>query len=418
MAAGILTSSAVWAQTTVLRAGRMIDLNTGRIVSPASIVVSNGYITGVNPSTVPTGASVIDLGDTTLLPGFIDMHVHVVGAEVNFRANIFGEEPAEAALRSTVGARKMLMAGFTTVRDLGQTQYTKDLLAVALSKASDAGWIDAPRIITAGHIITISGGHGDPEMFTRIATSLVEPGPEYGVINSPDDAIKATRFQLKHGAKVIKIAATAGVLSMEDSAGAQQMSDSEMKAVIEEATRHGVKVAAHAHGTEGIIAAIRAGVASIEHGSMIDDEGIRLMKGHGTYLVPTLALNATVDFNSLPPIVRRKADYVLPLARTNLRKAAQGGVNIALGTDAPNVPFGENAKEFTAMVEIAGLTPMESLRAGTTNAAALLGTTDRGELAVGKFADIVAVAGNPLEDIRATEKVLFVMKGGKVYRRP
>jgi imidazolonepropionase-like amidohydrolase len=312
----------------------------------------------------------------------------------------------------------MLMAGFTTVRDLGQVQYSKDLLAVALSKASDAGWIDAPRIVTAGHLITIAGGHGDLEMFTKIATSLVDAGPEYGVINSPNDAVKATRFQLKHGAKVIKIAATAGVVSMEDSVGAQQMSDAEIKAVVEEATRHGVKVAAHAHGTEGILAAIKAGVASIEHGSMIDDEGIRLMIERGAYLVPTLALGATLDLNSLPPLVRRKADYVLPLARRNISKAAQAGVKIALGTDAPLVPFGENAKEFTAMVEIAGLTPLESLRAGTVNAADLLGTTDRGELAAGRLADIAAVAGNPLEDIRATEKVVFVMKGGKVYRRP
>ena len=221
-----------------------------------------------------------------------------------------------------------------------------------------------------------------------------------------------------HGAKVIKIVATAGVLSTEDSVGAQQMSDAEMKAVVEEATRHGVKVAAHAHGTEGIIAAIKAGVASIEHGSMIDDTGIRLMKERGTYLVPTLALGATIDFNSLPPVVRKKADYVLPLARTNVRKAAQAGVKIALGTDAPLVPFGENAKEFTAMVDIAGMTPIESLRAGTLNAADLLGTPDRGELASGKLADIVAVTGNPLEDIHATERVVFVMKGGKIYRRP
>jgi len=410
--------SAASAQTTVLRARRMVDVQTGRIVSPASVVVSNGYITEVNPATTPAGASVIDLGDTTLLPGFIDMHVHVLVNEGNYRADVFGEEPAEAVLRSAVSAHKMLMAGFTTVRDLGQLQYTKDLLAVALSKASDAGWIDAPRIFSAGHLITISGGHGDPEMFTKIDTSLVDSGPEYGVINSPDDAVKAARFQLKHGAKLIKIAATAGVLSMEDSVGAQQMSDAEMKAVVEEANRHGVKVAAHAHGTQGIIAAIKAGVASIEHGSMIDDEGIRLMKERGTYLVPTLALSATMDLNSLPPIVRRKADYVLPLARTNIRKAAQAGVKIALGTDAPLVPFGENAKEFVAMVDIAGLAPLESLRAGTVNAADLLGTGDRGELAVGKLADIVAVTGNPLEDIRATEKVVFVMKGGRVYRRP
>jgi len=411
-----LTSAA--AQTTVLRAQRMLDVRSGRMVSPASIVVSNDSIAAVNPASVPAGASVVDLGDVTLLPGFIDAHVHMLVSDGSrYRADIFGETGADAVLRSGVSARKMLMAGVTTVRDLGQLHLTKDLLAVSMARASDAGWIDAPRIIAAGHAISITGGHIDPEMHAKIATGLLELGPEYGVADGVDEVVKATRFQIKHGAKVIKISATAGVLSLEDSVGAQQLSDAEMRAVVEEAGRHGIKVAAHAHGTQGIIAAVKAGVASIEHGSLPDDEGIRLMKENGTYLVPTTALVDTIDMASLPPLVRKKAEYALPYAQASLRKAAQAGVKIALGTDAPLVPFGENAKEFVAMAA-RGLSPLESLRAGTMNAADLLGVPDRGELAAGKLADIVAVAGDPLEDIRATEKVVFVMKGGRVYRRP
>lgn len=416
----ILTASPFFGQTTIVRAQRMVDVRSGRIVSPAAIVVSNEYINAINPAALPPAATIIDLGDCTLVPGFIDMHVHLMpsGASPQYKTNIFGDEPAEAVLRASLSARKILMAGFTTVRDLGQLLYTKDLLAVALSKASDEGWIEAPRIFAAGHSVTISGGHADPEMLSKIASGLVPSGPDHGVINSADDAVRAVRFQLKHGARVIKIVATAGVMSMEETVGAQQMSDAEMKAAVEVASRAGIRVAAHAHGAEGISAALKAGVTSIEHGSMIDEEGIRLMKARGAFLVPTLALSGTVNLEALSPTVRKKAEYIFPLAAANIRKAAQAGVKIALGTDAPNVPFGENAKEFSALVKIAGLTPAESLRAGTINAADLLGTPDRGELAVGKLADIVAVAGNPLEDIRATEKVVFVMKGGKVYRRP
>ncbi len=406
------------AQTTVLRAQRMLDVRGGRILSPASLVVSSGYISAVNPPAIPAGAAVIDLGNVTLLPGFIDAHVHLLLRDaVGFRGDIAGESASEAVLRSAPNARKMLMAGFTTVRDLGQLQLTRELLAVSLARASDAGWIDAPRVFACGHGISISGGHMDPEMGTRIAPGLVQLGPEYGIADSVDEAVKAVRYQIKHGAKVIKIAATAGVMSLEGSVGAQQMSDQEMRAVVEEASRHGIKVAAHAHGVEGIVAAIKAGVASIEHGSMLTDEAIRLMKERGVYLVPTTYLGDTLDLSALPKVVREKADYALPLARASLRKAALAGVKIALGTDAPLVPFGDNAKEFGAMVD-RGLSTLESLRAGTVNAADLLGVSDRGELTAGKFADIVAVAGDPLADIHATEKVVFVMKGGKIYRQP
>ncbi|MBI2687793.1 MAG: amidohydrolase family protein [Acidobacteria bacterium] len=406
------------AQTTVIKAQRMLDMQSGRIISPATLVVTGTVITAVNPAISPTGATVIDLGDTTLLPGFIDMHVHVLltGA-ARYRADIVADTPADAVLRASVNARKILMAGFTTIRELGQIHPTKDLLAVSLANAGDAGWIDAPRIIAAGHAISVSGGHIDPEMHARVMPGLFRLGPEEGIADGADEAVKATRLQIKKGARVIKISATAGVMSLEATVGAQQMTEAEMKAVVDEAARHGVKVAAHAHGTEGIIAAIKTGVASIEHGSMLNDEAIRLMKERGTYLVPTTHLADTIDFSALPPAVKQKGDYVLPLARANLSKAIKAGVKIALGTDAPLVPFGQNAKEFGAMVD-RGLSPLDSLRAGTSNAADLLGLTDRGQLTQGKLADIVAVPGNPLENIRATENVVFVMKGGKIYCRP
>jgi imidazolonepropionase-like amidohydrolase len=407
------------AQTTVVRAARMLDVRSGRIVSPAVIVVTGGNITAVNPATPPAGAAVVDLGDVTLMPGFIDMHVHLTirDGSSSYRADIVDETGPDAVLRSSISARKILLAGFTTVRDLAQLHLTKDLLAVSLARASDAGWIDAPRIVACGHAITITGGHIDPEMHAGISTALFNLGPEYGIADGVDEVVKAVRYQIKHGAKVIKLGATAGVLSLEDSVGAQQMSEAEMRAAVEEASRHGLKVAAHAHGIDGIRAAVRAGVASIEHGSMIDDEAIRMMKERGTYLVPTTALTDTMDLAMLPPPVRKKAEDILPKARANLRKAAQAGVKIALGTDSPLVPFGENGKEFAAMAD-RGLPVIDSLRAGTMNAAELLGVSDRGELMAGKLADIVAVPGNPLENIRVTENVVFVMKGGKVYRKP
>jgi imidazolonepropionase-like amidohydrolase len=413
----VLSIATASAQTTVVRAQRMLDVRSGRIVSPAVLVVSGNVIQAVNPATTPSDAAVLELGNVTLLPGFIDTHVHTLLRANGYRADILAETGAEAVLRSSVDARKMLLAGFTTVRDMGQLHVTPDLLTVAMARASDAGWIDAPRIVAAGHAISITGGHIDPGMHAGVTSSLLQLGPELGVADGVDEVVKAVRFQIKRGAGVIKISATAGVLSLEEAVGAQQMTEAEMRAAVDEAARHGLKVAAHAHGTDGILAAVRAGVASIEHGSLIDDSAIRLMKERGTYLVPTTALADTLDLASLPPVVRRKAETVLPQARVNLRKAVQAGVKIALGTDAPLVPFGENAKEFSAMTD-RGLSAIDALRAGTVNAANLLGVDDRGELAVGKLADVVAVQGNPLENIRATEQVVFVMKGGKVYRTP
>ena len=389
---------------TAISAARLLDVRTGQLRTPGLIVVQNGLITQVG-GTAPAGATRIDLGDATLLPGFIDAHVHLTGEIApGFDQLPVKEMDMDAALRGVPFARRTLEAGFTTVRNVGSMGFGD----LALMRAVDRGDIVGPRIIPAGHAIGVTGGHCD---VTGYAPGILDQGPESGVADGADEMVAAVRYQLKHGAKVIKICATAGVLSFEESVGAQQMSDAELRAVVEEAARHGVRVAAHAHGTAGIKAAVRAGVASIEHGSILDDEAIALMKEHGTFLVATRALAPLINMNALPPLLRRKAEHVIPIADSSFRRAVAAGVRIALGTDAAVMPHGLNAREFNAMVD-AGMQPIDALRAGTLNGAELLGTPDRGELAVGKLADIVAVPGNPLQDISATSRPVMVMKGG------
>jgi imidazolonepropionase-like amidohydrolase len=395
---------------TVIRAARMLDVSTGNIVQNPVITVTGDRITSVTSSTAPTGARVIDLGDVTLLPGLIDAHTHVTGnLEAGSYVRAARETDADVTVRGVRNLRLMLQSGFTTVRDVGSAGFAD----VALMRASEAGWIDAPRIIPAGHSIGITGGHCDE---TGWRPGVLEGSPLTGIADGPDEVIEAVRQQLKYGAKVIKICATAGVLSFEESVGAQQLSDAEMRAIVEEAGRHGVKVAAHAHGTQGIIAAVRAGVASIEHGSMLDDEGIRLMKQRGTYLVPTTYLADSIDLRILPPLLRSKAESILPVAKANVTRAIRAGVKIAFGTDAAVIPHEHAIREFKTLVD-RGMTALGAIQAGTINAADLLGTADRGRLAPGLLADIVAVPGNPLSDIRALERATFVMKGGRVYKR-
>lgn len=397
-------------QVIVLRAARMLDVQTGRIVSPAVVVIEKDRIKSVNPTTVPPG-QVIDLGNLTLLPGFIDMHTHLsFDIEGAWLHRPVTDTAGDNALRGARNARNTLLAGFTTVRDVGSS----DFVDVALMRATDQDFIPGPRIFPSGHSIGITGGHCDT---TGYIPGVLEQRPETGVADGPDAVLKAVRYQIKHGAKVIKICATAGVLSMEGPAGAQQLSETEMRTIVEEAARHGLKVAAHAHGTEGIIAAVRAGVASIEHGSMLNDEAIRLMKERGTYLVPTNYLTQAIRLDVLPPAIRAKSDYIIPRAQESLRLAIRSGVKIAFGTDAAVIPHGQNAKEFGVLVE-RGMTPIEAIRTATVNAADLLGVNDRGNIAPGLLADLVAVPGNPLENIRVLEDVRFVMKGGQVYKRP
>jgi imidazolonepropionase-like amidohydrolase len=299
------------------------------------------------------------------------------------------------------------MAGFTTVRDFGGAA------TVALGKAVERGDVLAPHVIPSRNMIGITGGHCDA---TGYAPGVLEGGVQGGIADGPWQAIEAVRYQIKHGAQVIKICATAGVLSLEGPVGAQQFSFEELKAIVDEASRHGIKVAAHAHGTDGIKAAIRAGVASIEHGSLLDDEAIALMKEKGTWLVPTTYLTERINLPVLPAPIRAKAEYILPLARESLKKAIAAKVKIAFGTDAAVYPHGENAHEFASYVRY-GMSNIEAIRTATIYDAELFGKTDRGVIAAGKLADIIAVDGNPLTDINAMQKVSFVMFGGNVVKQ-
>ncbi len=402
-------------EVTVIRAAALLDVNSGELMEDVVVVIEDETIAAINPAEIPESANIINLPDMTLLPGFMDAHVHLAISDSNFHPLIMTENGASGALRAAESARQTLLGGFTTVRDLGQVNPSLDLILVSLNDAISKGQVIGPDVIAAGHTIGITGGHADPTM--GVAEGRFEQDWRYGIADSVDEARKATRYQIKHGARVIKISATAGVLSLEKSVGAQQMTDEEIAAVVEEAARHDIKVAAHAHGTVGIKAAVRAGVASIEHGSIIDREAMSMMKKKGTYLVPTTGLLDTIELDRLPEIMQAKANYVLPLAAANLSEAIERGVPIALGTDAPLVPHGENAYEFEVMVK-RGMTPLQSLQAGTINTADLFGLSDRGELKEGLRADIVAVPGNPLEDISLTRRVGFVMKAGVVYRHP
>jgi imidazolonepropionase-like amidohydrolase len=382
----------------------MLDVTTGRMLRDVSVVVTGDRITAVNPATPPAGARVMDLGDVTLMPGFIDLHTHLSG---EIGANSFVEPVLEtnvdAAYKATRHARTTVMAGFTTVRDFGGE------ITVALGRAVDRQDVVGPRVIPSRNALGITGGHCD---VTGFAPGILEQSPKEGVADGPWEVVEAVRYQIKHGAQVIKTCATAGVLSLEGPVGAQQYTYEELKAMVDEASRHGVKVAAHAHGVEGIKAAVRAGVASIEHGSVLDDEAIALMKQHGTYLVPTAYLRERINMAVLPPLVRRKAESVLPLAEAGNKKAIAAGVKIAFGTDAAVYPHGENAKEFAVYVRL-GMTPLAALQSATSVAADVLGRDDRGVIAVGKLADLIAVPGDPLLDITATERVHWVMQGGR-----
>jgi imidazolonepropionase-like amidohydrolase len=402
---------AATAQAVVLRSKGVLDVEAGKMIEPGIVVIEGNHIRAINPAQLPAGAQTIDLGDLTLVPGLIDMHTHLTDdIEGDWTNRAVKETAADFALRGARNAKRTLEAGFTTVRDLGAAGFSD----IALMNAIDKDFVEGPRMFPAAHAVSITGGHCD---VTGFAPGVAEVGPEAGVADGREAILRAVRYQIKHGAKVIKICATAGVLSFEGPVGAQQLSEDEMRAAVEEATRHGLKVAAHAHGTDGIIAAVKAGVASIEHGSMLNDEAIQLMKQRGTYLVPTAYVGKGIDMNALPAPIRAKAEYVLPLARESLRKAILAGVKIAFGTDAAVFPHGLNAREFAVYVE-RGMSPADAIRTATVNATDLLGVKDRGRIAPGMLADIIAVAGNPLDNVRVLEDVRFVMKDGKVYKKP
>ncbi|MBJ7313146.1 amidohydrolase family protein [Rugamonas sp. CCM 8940] len=395
-----------------IKAAHMLDVRSGATLEQAVVLIDGERITAAGSRlAIPAGASVIDLGDKTLLPGLIDMHTHLTGNPEDAGYAAVAISVPRSALTGARNARRTLEAGFTSVRNVGAEGYAD----IALRDAINAGDLPGPRIAASGPALGISGGHCDDTMHA----------PEYkisaeGVADGVDEVIKRTRQVIKYGADVIKICATGGVLSFGDDPRASQYTIEEMKAIVAEAHRLGRKVAAHAHGGDGIRLAVLAGVDSIEHGSYIDDEGIKLMKEHKTWLVPTLYLGDWLIENAeairLPKPLLEKAKTVLPMARVNIGRAIQQGVPVAFGTDSAVYPHGLNGREFAVYVKL-GMTPLQAIRSATVNASQLMGWADKiGSIEAGKLADLIAVDGDPLKDVRQLENVRWVMKGGVVAK--
>lgn len=400
-----------------LRAAGLLDVDSGEIVRPGILRIDGDRIAGVGGAARADTDEVIDLGDAILLPGLMDMEVNLLmgGRGETGLASSVKDDPALRMLRAVGNARRTLRAGFTTVRNLGLFVKTGGyLLDVALGKAIDQGWIEGPRIVPAGHAITPTGGHLDPTMFSAFAPDVLKLTLEEGIANGVDEVRKAVRYQIKHGAQLIKICVSGGVMSLTGAPGAQHYSDEELRAIVDEAHRRGLKVAAHTHGADAVKHAVAAGIDCIEHGFLIDDETIELMVEANTWLVPTTRLADAMDVSKADPALQAKAAEMFPKARASVRAAYEAGVRIAVGTDAPAIPHGRNADELVALVE-RGLTPADVLRAATVNAADLIDAPDRGRLAEGLLADVIAVPGDPLRDITVTQDVRFVMKGGKVH---
>lgn len=410
---------------TVLRAARWLDIDAGVVRSPAVVVIEDGRITTINPEApVEDFAEEIDLGDVTLLPGLMDMELNLLiggpGNPDGLPTPMHGvqDDPAYRTLRAAVNARTTLEAGFTTVRNLGLMVKTGGyLLDVALQRAIDQGWHAGPRIYPAGHAVTPYGGHLDPTVFQRLAPGVMPLSVAEGIANGVPDVTACVRYQIRHGAKLIKVSASGGVMSHSTSPGAQQYSDAELTAIADEAHRAGRRVAAHAIGDNAIRACIRAGIDCIEHGFLASDATLEMMVEHGTFLVSTTYLTDAMAVDRIAPELRKKAAEVFPRAKAMLPRAIEAGVRIACGTDAPAIPHGQNAKELAALVA-RGMTPLQALRAATTTSAELIDAGDElGRLAPGYRADIIAVPGDPTRDIGTTADVRFVMKDGRVYKR-
>ena len=404
---------------TLIHAGRMIDGKTEIAFSEMTIRVHGTEIKAIENGFTSAGPDdfVIDLKTNTVMPGLMDMHVHLTGEySRDSRLNRFITNEADYAIDATMYAKRTLDAGFTVVRNLGDAFN----VTVALREAIADGDVPGPRIFTAAKGMGTTGGHADPT--NGWADHIVgDPGPKQGVINGPDDARKGVRQRYKDGADWIKITATGGVLSVARSGQNPQFTDEELGAVIETASDYGMRVAAHAHGTEGMKRAVIAGVASIEHGTFMDEEVMQLMKKNGTYYVPTILAGAWVAEKAkidgfFPDLVRPKAAAIGPVIKSTFAAAYKAGVPIVFGTDSGVSAHGDNAQEFALMVE-GGMPPMVAIQAATSVAAKFLGIDDtNGSLEAGKQADIVAVPGNPLDDITAMQRVNFVMKAGEIYR--
>ncbi len=420
IAAAITIAAPVSAQKTddsvkhiAIRAGLLIDGLGGPPLADAVILIENDTIKSIGQKTaIPAGAEIIDLSRSIVLPGLIDCHTHVTMQPSDYYESLFRRSPIDVAVMAHLYARRTLEAGFTAIRDLCAAEF----IDVALRNAINRGDVPGPRMQVATLALGSTGGHNDLSGFSPYLKFTTFSGVADGV----DEIRKAVRFQIKNGADVIKMMASAGVLSEEDSVGAPQYSQEEMNTVVQEAAMWGRKVAAHAHGAEAIKRAIRAGVISVEHASLIDDEGLELAKARGTWLVMDIYNDDYIleQYKKLgyPQKILEKEKLVGQLQRENFRKAVQAGIKLAFGTDAGVYPHGWNGKQFAKMVAW-GMTPMQAIQPATTRAAELLGWSDRvGSITPGHFADIVAVNGNPLTDISELERVTFVMKGGVVYK--
>jgi imidazolonepropionase-like amidohydrolase len=406
---------------TYVKAGHLFDATSDKLRDNVVLVVEGERISKVAPAAeikIPADAKVVDLSNDWVLPGLIDCHTHLEArADKYDPINEVKDTPFMGGFNGVVNANKTLQAGFTSVRDVGSQPF----FAVDLRRAIDEGYIPGPRVVASGPPLTITGGHGDMNGFAPAVTNYMYPAEkDFQIVDSPDEIRHAVRAQIKYGVDVIKILATGGVLSQGDKPGAEQFTYEEMKVAVDTAHQAGRKVAAHAHGTQGIKDAVRAGVDSIEHGSLIDAEGIEMMKQHGTYLVADIynddyILGKAVEFG-LPQENVDKEKSLGRLQRENFQKAVEAGVKIAFGTDAGVYPHGDNAKQFHYMVKF-GMTPAGAIRAATQSAADLIDRAkDVGTLEAGKYADLIAVTSNPLDKVEVLEHVSFVMKGGKVYK--
>lgn len=400
-----------------IKAGKLIDVTTGKVLEHQIILIDNNKITNIGSNiAIPADAEIIDLSNATVLPGLIDCHTHLTFQPgENYYDDLFRKTATEYAIEATVNAKKTLDAGFTMVRDAGSDQ----LIDISLRNAINNGTIPGPRMLVATFALGSTGGHVD---LTGFNPNLDFKGNKdfTGVADGVDEIRKRVRNNVKWGADWIKFMASGGVLSEEETPGLPQYSFEEMKAICDEAHRWGKRTMAHAHGTEAIKMAIKAGVSSIEHGSLIDEEGIALMKQYGVYLVADIYnddyILSEYAKKGYPEKILNKERTVGKLQRENFRKAVNAGVKVAFGTDAGVYPHGWNGKQLFYMVKY-GLTPMQAIQSATINAATLLSwDTQVGSITTGKLADIIAVSGNPLDDIRTLENVSFVMKEGKIYK--
>lgn len=415
----LLISLGVFAQKTYIHAGRLIDVKSQKVLTEQTIVVEGDRIVTVNPGYLnpAKGDKVVDLKKSTVMPGLMDMHVHIENQTSPTRyVDGFRDNEADVAYKALPYAHVTLMSGFTTVRDMGGTGVN-----IALRNAINNGLVVGPRIYTAGKSIAPTGGHADPTNGVK-RDLMGDPGPDQGVINGPYDARKAVRQAVKYGSDVIKVTATGGVLSVARDGSAPQFQQDELEAVVETAKDFGIHVAAHAHGDEGMKRAVKAGIHSIEHGTLMTEETMDMMVKSGTWLVPTVTAGmSAAEYAKIPgyypPVVRDKAMQIGAQIQQTFAKAYKKGVKIAFGTDAGVFPHGENYREFVYMTEV-GMPNLEAIQSATLNAAIMMGVEDKlGTLETGKIADIIAVNGNPDQDIKVMKEVTFVMKDGKIYKQ-